>query len=71
MPSALAEEFRRVAAKPGFRQTRQTGSHERWQHPDGRATTIPVHGGMEIGPPLFHRILRQLGIAPDTFARLR
>lgn len=71
MPSARAEEFRRVAAKLGFRQTRQAGSHERWQHPDGRATTIPVHRGMEIGPLLFHRILRQLGIDPETFARLR
>jgi len=71
MPSARAEEFRRVAAKPGFRKVRQTGSHERWLHADGRATTIPVHGGQEIGPPLFHRILSQLGIDSDAFARLR
>jgi hypothetical protein len=27
--------------------------------------------GQEIGPPLFHRIVAQLGIDPDTFARLR
>jgi predicted RNA binding protein YcfA (HicA-like mRNA interferase family) len=71
MPSARAEEFRRVAAKLGFRRTRQTGSHERWQHPDGRATTIPIHGGQQIGPPLFHRILNQLGIDAQTFTRLR
>jgi predicted RNA binding protein YcfA (HicA-like mRNA interferase family) len=57
--------------KLGFRKTRQTGSHERWQHPVGRATTIPVHGGQEIGPPLFHRILNQLGIDTERFARLR
>src|SRR4051812_9166309 len=55
----------------GFRKTRQTGSHERWHHPDGRATTIPMHGGQEIGPPLFHRIVSQLGIDTETFARLR
>jgi predicted RNA binding protein YcfA (HicA-like mRNA interferase family) len=71
MPSARAEEFRRVATKLGFHKTRQTGSHERWQHPDGRATTIPVHGGQEIGTPLFHRIISQLGIDTETFARLR
>lgn len=71
MPSARAEDFRHVATKPGFRKTRQTGSHERWQHPDGRATTIPVRGGQEIGPPLFHRILSQLGVDAATFARLR
>jgi predicted RNA binding protein YcfA (HicA-like mRNA interferase family)/predicted RNase H-like HicB family nuclease len=54
MPSGRAEEFRHVATELGFRKTRQTGSHERWQHPDGRATTIPAHGGQEIGPPLFY-----------------
>jgi predicted RNA binding protein YcfA (HicA-like mRNA interferase family) len=71
MPSARVEDFRRVAAKLGFRKTRQTGSHERWQHPDGRATTIPVHGGQEIGRPLFHRIVSQPGIDTTTFARHR
>jgi predicted RNA binding protein YcfA (HicA-like mRNA interferase family) len=65
MPSARAEEFRRVAAKLGFRKTRQSGSHERWQHPDGRAATIPVHGGQEIG------LISQLGIDTETFDRLR
>ena len=47
MPSARAEEFRRVAARLGFERLRQAGSHERWIHPDGRAVTIPMHGGQE------------------------
>jgi predicted RNA binding protein YcfA (HicA-like mRNA interferase family) len=34
--------------KLGFQKTRQKGSHARWQHPDGRATTIPIHGNAEI-----------------------
>ncbi|HYZ82774.1 MAG TPA: type II toxin-antitoxin system HicA family toxin [Bryobacteraceae bacterium] len=71
MPSARADEFRRAATKLGFVKSRQTGSHERWLHPDGRAATIPIHGGQEIGPPLFHRILRQLGIDEATFSKLR
>jgi hypothetical protein len=37
----------------------------------GRAVTIPVHGGREIGPPLFYKILRQLGIALDEFGKVR
>jgi hypothetical protein len=37
-------------------------NHERWNHPDGLAVTIPIHGGRKIGPPLFHKILRQLGL---------
>jgi predicted RNA binding protein YcfA (HicA-like mRNA interferase family) len=71
MPSARADEFRRAARKLGFLKARQTGSHERWKHPDGRAATIPIHGGQEIGAPLFHRILRQLGIDETTFTELR
>lgn len=71
MPSATARELQRVALQLGFSKTRQTGSHERWNHPDGRAVTIPLHGGREIGPPLFFKILRQLGIRPDEFAKLR
>jgi predicted RNA binding protein YcfA (HicA-like mRNA interferase family) len=71
MPSARADEFRRVAARLGFEKARQSGSHERWRHPDGRAATIPIHGGREIGPPLFFRILKQLGIDEQGFERLR
>ena len=70
MPSARADELRRVAAKLGFRRARQTGSHERWKHADGRSTTIPIHSGREIGPPLIYRILEQLGIDEETFRRL-
>ncbi|HET7214882.1 MAG TPA: type II toxin-antitoxin system HicA family toxin, partial [Terriglobia bacterium] len=58
-PGATASEFKKVARKLEFKKTRQTGSHERWNHPDGRAVTIPLHGGREIGPPLFFKILRQ------------
>ena len=69
MPSARAEEFRRAATKPGFQRTRQKGSHERWKHPDGRSTTIPIHGSQELGAPLYYRILQQLGIDEQTFHR--
>lgn len=71
MPSATAREFQRVASHLGFKRRRQTGSHERWIHPDGRAVTIPIHGGREIGPPLFHKILRQLGLSAEEFDRVR
>ncbi|MCC7044522.1 MAG: type II toxin-antitoxin system HicA family toxin [Acidobacteria bacterium] len=71
MPSATARDFQRVAMALGFSRQRQTGSHERWSHPDGRSVTIPVHGGREIGPPLFFKILRQLGVSVREFDRLR
>jgi predicted RNA binding protein YcfA (HicA-like mRNA interferase family) len=71
MPSARAEEFRRAAMRLGFSRRRQTGGHERWIHADGRAVTIPLHGDNEIGPPLFHKILAQLGITLDQFRDLK
>ena len=71
MPSATAREIQRVAQELGFEKTRQRGSHERWNHPDGRGVTIPLHGGREIGPPLFFKILRQLGVTLEEFQKLR
>ncbi len=61
----------RVAKKLGFEQTRQKGSHARWKHSDGRATTIPLHGETEIGGWLFYEILKQLGITEQEFQQLR
>ncbi|MGA2576284.1 MAG: type II toxin-antitoxin system HicA family toxin [Bryobacteraceae bacterium] len=56
MPSARAAEFRRAAARLGFERRRQTGSHERWIHPDGRAvTTYPRRRRNRAA--LFHKIL--------------
>jgi hypothetical protein len=47
------------------------GSHERWTHADGRAVTIPIHSGREIGSPLFNQILAQLGIGYAAFLQLK
>jgi predicted RNA binding protein YcfA (HicA-like mRNA interferase family) len=55
----------------GFEKVRQKGSHARWQHPDSRSTTIPIHGNSEIGGWLFYEILDQLGITEAEFEKLR
>ncbi len=68
---AKASELSKVAQKLGFEKVRQKGSHARWKHPDGRATTIPVHGNSQIGGWLFFKILEQLGITESEFNSLR
>jgi predicted RNA binding protein YcfA (HicA-like mRNA interferase family) len=68
---ARARDFERVARRLGFEKARQRGGHARWRHPDGRATTIPIHGDAEIGGWLFHQIIAQLGITEEEFRRLR
>ena len=69
--SAKSSELERVARKLGFEKARQKGSHARWKHPDGRATTIPIHGNSDIGGWLFQEILKQLGITEEEFNQLR
>lgn len=68
---ARARDLERVAQKLGFKKARQKGSHARWKHTDGRATTIPIHGKSEIGNWLFYEILKQLGITEEEFEQLR
>ena len=68
---AKAKELMRAAERLGFVRTRQKGSHARWQHKDGRSTTIPVHPGTEIGGWLFHCILKQMEISEEEFRKLR
>jgi predicted RNA binding protein YcfA (HicA-like mRNA interferase family) len=68
---AKASELIKVAKKLGFVKARQKGSHARWKHSDGRATTIPIHGKTEIGGWLFYEILEQLGITETEFNKYR
>ena len=44
MPSATARDFQRVAHRLGLITRRQTGSHERWSHPDGRTVILRQMG---------------------------
>ncbi len=67
---AKARDLQKAASKLGFQIVRQKGSHARWKHPDGRATTIPIHGNSEIGSWLFYEILKQLDITEEDFRKL-
>ena len=49
--------------KLGFVVVRVKGSHHRLRHPDGRVTTVPVHGSEIIGPGLLSRILRDCDLS--------
>lgn len=43
----------------GFVAVRQKGSHVRFEHPDGRKTTVPDHGGKDMPWGLMIKIIRQ------------
>jgi len=41
------------------------------QHPDGRATVVPVHSGETIGPGLLTKILRNVEMTKDDLIKSR
>jgi predicted RNA binding protein YcfA (HicA-like mRNA interferase family) len=43
--SLTARQLVAALMQDGFEFVRQTGSHQRYRHPDGRRVTIASHGG--------------------------
>ena len=49
LPMLTAREVIRALERAGFQVQRQTGSHARLKHADGRVVTVPVHAGQDVG----------------------
>jgi predicted RNA binding protein YcfA (HicA-like mRNA interferase family) len=47
-----------VLVRHGFTLDRQSGSHAVFIHPDGRRTTVPIHGKRDLGKGLLRQIMR-------------
>jgi predicted RNA binding protein YcfA (HicA-like mRNA interferase family) len=60
----------RALGKAAFEVVRMKGSHHFLQHPDGRATVVPVHSGETIGPGLMSKILRDTELSRDELIEL-
>lgn len=53
----------------GFAVSRTKGSHHRLRHPDGRVTTVPVHGKDDLPKGLLRKIIREdLKLSMEEFA---
>jgi predicted RNA binding protein YcfA (HicA-like mRNA interferase family) len=68
LPRVRGKEIVRVLQRVGFVVDRVKGSHVFLKHPDGRATTVPVHSGETIGPGLFRSILRDVEMPVEDFS---
>lgn len=64
-------EMCKIVEKLGFQRLHQKGSHIRYVHPDGRKTTIPIHGNEDLGKGLILEILKQIKITRDEFEKVR
>ena len=70
LPRLTGKEVIRVLQKVGFHVVRTRGSHVFLKHPDGRATSVPVHAGEVIGPGLLRSILRDVELSVEDLLRL-
>ncbi|MFY7923419.1 MAG: type II toxin-antitoxin system HicA family toxin [Gemmatimonas sp.] len=55
----------------GFVEVRQRGSHKQFRHPDGRAATVPDHGGRDVAPAHIRIIARDIGLSAEDFVDRR
>jgi len=69
LPILKAREIIRVLKQLGFMTVRQRGSHMFFEHPDGRTTLVPIHGSEDIGRGLLRRILHEIHVTPEEFAK--
>jgi len=70
LPMLTARQVIRALEKAGFQVQRQTGSHARLKHVDGRVVTVPVHAGQDIGRGLLRKILRDADMTPAELLTL-
>ncbi|MEK7170830.1 MAG: type II toxin-antitoxin system HicA family toxin [Patescibacteria group bacterium] len=63
-PLQLSKFFQRM----GFVISRQSGSHQRLKHSDGRGITIAIHN-QPIAPGTLRAILRQAEMTQDQFQK--
>ena len=68
---ANANEVIRILEKLGFNSIRQSGNHAIYHHPDGRWTTVPIHGGKDLSKGILRKILKDAGISVTEFEQMR
>ncbi len=59
------KELIKILTCHGFEVVRIKGSHHFLKHPDGRCTTVPVHGNEQIGTGLLVKILRDVELSRE------
>ena len=68
LPALKPKDVVKTLKKFGFEIKRQTGSHARLIHPDGRATTVALHR-RDLPKGTLRAILRQSEISLEEFLK--
>jgi predicted RNA binding protein YcfA (HicA-like mRNA interferase family) len=67
LPVLKPKEVVRILNKLEFVLARQKGSHQQFRHPDGRATTVPMHSSRDLSPLLLRQICKDINITTAEF----
>jgi len=68
LPAISGKNLIRFLKTTGFIVVRINGSHHRLKHPDGRVTTVPVHGNQDLPKGLLRKIIHEdLELEVDQF----
>jgi predicted RNA binding protein YcfA (HicA-like mRNA interferase family) len=71
IPLHYRKAINRFIEEEGILSVRQKGSHVFTQHPDGRATVVPVHSVETIGPGLLSKILKDVEMTKEELIKSR
>jgi predicted RNA binding protein YcfA (HicA-like mRNA interferase family) len=69
IPVLKPAEVCRLLERLNFIAVRQRGSHIQYRHADGRCTTVPMHKGRDIAPPLLRQIAKDIGLTVAEFLK--
>lgn len=68
LPSISGARVVRALERPDFKIARVGGSHHIMRHPDGRGTTVPVHGNRDLAKGTLRGILSDVGLTIEELA---
>jgi len=69
VPAVSGLELVKALERAGFVVTRVKGSHHRLKHPDGRATTVPVHRGRDVPKGTLRSVLEDTGLTVEELRK--
>lgn len=70
LPAVPGARLVKALQAAGFTLTAVRGSHHRLRHPDGRATTVPVHAGKDVPKGTLRSVLRDAGLSAEQLRQL-
>ena len=70
LPLASFGDLAKIAESLGYVRVRQKGSHVMFRRADGQTIPIPDHGSRDLTRPLIHRIVKDMGLTIDEYAKL-